>query len=234
MWGYHNVTDPSDSAMESPLCWITNSFDRSPGELLWVTSDAWGPLKGSLLNFSYGYGKVFIVPHEKVGDQMQGGMSPLPIPQFPTGVMRGRFSPGDGQLYTCGMYSWAGTQQQPGGFYRIRYTNKPVFLPTGLHAEPGALSIKFSGKLDAKLAADTASYAIKSWSLKRTANYGSEHYDERPLAVASAKLSDDGQSVRLEISDLQPTWCMEIKYTLRGAGGEPIDGVIHNTIHRLK
>ena len=31
MWGYHDVTDPSDSAMEPPVCWITNAFDRSPG-----------------------------------------------------------------------------------------------------------------------------------------------------------------------------------------------------------
>jgi hypothetical protein len=66
MFGYHDVTDSSDSAMEPPLCWITNAFDRSPAELLWVTSDKWGPLKGSLLNLSYGYGKVFVVPHESV------------------------------------------------------------------------------------------------------------------------------------------------------------------------
>ncbi len=63
-WGYHDVTDSSDAAMQQPVCWITNAFDRSPSELLWVTSDRWGPLKGSLLKFSYGYGKVHVVPHE--------------------------------------------------------------------------------------------------------------------------------------------------------------------------
>ena len=36
MWGYHDVTDPSDSAMEPPVCWITNAFDRSPAEPVWV------------------------------------------------------------------------------------------------------------------------------------------------------------------------------------------------------
>jgi hypothetical protein len=36
--------------MEPPLCWITNAFDRSPAELLWVESDRWGPLQGALLN----------------------------------------------------------------------------------------------------------------------------------------------------------------------------------------
>ena len=38
MWGYHDVTDPSDAAMEPPVCWITNAFDRSPAELVRVES----------------------------------------------------------------------------------------------------------------------------------------------------------------------------------------------------
>jgi putative heme-binding domain-containing protein len=233
MWGYHDVADSSDAAMEPPVCWITNSFDRSPAELLWVTSDAWGPLKGSLLNFSYGYGRIYVVPHERVGDLMQGGMCALPIPPLPTGVMRGRFHPENGQLYTCGMFAWAGNQTEPGGFYRIRYTGKPVHLPIGLHAVRRGLRITFSAPLDPQSAQDASRYAVKVWSLKRTENYGSEHFNEHPLAVAHAALSADGRTVSLAIPEIAPTWCMEIGYDLRGRSGEPCAGVIHNTIHRL-
>src|SRR5262249_7089026 len=74
MWGYHDVTDASDSAMEPPVCWITHTFDRSPSELLRVDSPAWGPVRGLLLNFSYGYGKTYVVLTERVGDRLQGGM----------------------------------------------------------------------------------------------------------------------------------------------------------------
>jgi putative heme-binding domain-containing protein len=146
VWGYHDVTDVSDAAMKQPVCWITNDFDRSPSELLRVTGDGWGPLKGSLLNFSYGYGKVYVVPYEKIDGQVQGGMCQLPMPQFPTGVMRGRFHPENGQLYCCGMFAWAGNQTQPGGFYRVRYTGKPVYLPTGLSAKKTGMTIQFSGE----------------------------------------------------------------------------------------
>ena len=127
---------PSDSAMEQPVCWITNAIDRSPAELVWVESKnpAWEPLRGALLCLSYGNGKIFVVPHEVVGGQMQGGVCALPIPPLPTGVMRGRFHPGDGQLYTCGLFAWAGDRTQPGGFYRVRATGKPMFLPIGLSA----------------------------------------------------------------------------------------------------
>lgn len=232
MFGYHDVTDTSDAAMEPPLCWITNAFDRSPGELLWVNSDRWGPLNGSLLNLSYGYGKVFLVPHENVDGQMQGGMIELPIPSFPTGVMRGRFHPTDGQLYLCGMFAWAGSATQPGGLYRLRATGQPMHLPLELHATRSGLKLVFTEPLDAK-SIDPANIHVKTWSLKRTKNYGSEHYDEKPLTIRSASLSDDGRTLTIDADDLRPTWCMEIRYSLKSADGHSIDGTIHNTIHRL-
>ena len=233
MWGYHGVTDPADSAMEQPLCWITNAMDRSPAQTLWVTSDAWGPLKGSLLNLSYGEGKVYVVPFETVEGQAQGGVSDLPIPRFPTGVMRGRFHPGNGQLYLCGMVGWASNQSQPGGFYRLRHTGKPVCVPIGLNATTRGMSITFSTPLDRASATERSRYAVSTWSLKRSESYGSEHHGEATLGVTSATLSDDGRTVFLTIPTIAPTWCMKIEYRLRTASGEDVEGRVHNTIHRL-
>ncbi|MBI5760245.1 MAG: hypothetical protein HZA46_17145 [Planctomycetales bacterium] len=232
MLGYHDVTDSSDSAMVPPLCWITNAFDRSPAELLWVESDRWGPLKGSLLNLSYGYGKVFLVPHENVRGTMQGGMIELPLPLFPTGVMRGRFHPTDGQLYLCGMFAWAGNATYPGGLYRLRATGQPIYLPVGLHATKSGLKLTFTEPLD-PASLDVKNLQIKTWSLKRTKDYGSKHFDEKLLDVRGAKLSADSKTLTLDVSELRPTWCMEIKYSFRSATGTPIQGTIHNTIHEL-
>jgi putative heme-binding domain-containing protein len=231
-WGYHDVADSSDPGVK-PVCWITNSFDRSPAEMLWVTSDRWGPLRGSLLNFSYGYGKIYVVPYEKLGGEVQGGMCALPIPQFPTGVMRGRFHPTDGQLYCCGMFAWAGDQTQPGGFYRVRYTGKAVHLPVGLNATKTGMKITFSGALDPKAASDPKNYAVQTWALKRSAEYGSKHYDEKRANVTGAQVSADGKTVTLAIADMKPTWCMEIRYTLSASDGAAVQGIVHNTIHRL-
>jgi hypothetical protein len=235
MWGYHDITDISDDAMEPPVCWITNAFDRSPAELVRVESGhpAWAPLRGSVLNLSYGNGKVFVVPHEVVGGKMQGGMCALPVPPSPTGIMRGRFSTADGQLYTCGLFAWAGGRTQPGGFYRIRATGRPMYVPVGLQARKGGVSITFTGRLDTKAASDPRNYSARMWSLKRTANYGSEHIDERPTPITGVKVSDDGRTVSLEMPRIRPTWCMEITYAIRGESGEAVEGAIDNTIHRL-
>lgn len=232
MWGYTDITDTSDSAMKQPLCWITNDFDRSPAELIWVPEKTWGPLAGSLLNTSYGMGKIYVVPYEMVNGQAQGGMCALPLPLFPTGVMRPRFHPTDGHLYICGMYAWAGNQTTPGGFYRVRYTGKPADLPIGLRANAAGVDITFTDALDAN-AIEAKNFEVKVWGLKRSKDYGSKHIDEHPLNVAKASLANDGKTVRLNLPDLAPTWCMEIKYRVCGADGRPISGTIHNTIHGL-
>jgi len=233
MFGYHDVTDSSDDAMEQPLCWITNAFDRSPGELLWVDSESWGSLNGSLLNLSYGYGKVYVVPYEDVNGQPQGGMCELPIPQFPTGIMRGRFRPADGHLYACGMFAWAGSRSHPGGLYRLRATGKPSWLPRELQVRANTITIEFSDRLHPSAAEDVSNYQLKVWSLKRTADYGSDHYNERGVAVTAAAVSADGHRLTLTVPDVALTWCMEIRCQVKTVDGRSVERVIHNTIHNI-
>jgi hypothetical protein len=233
-WGYHGVTDPSDGAMEPPVCWITNWFDRSPAELVRVESKSWGGLNGALLNFSYGHGKVYVVPHEKVGDAMQGGMCPLPLPPFPTGVMRGRFNPADGHLYACGMYAWAGNQQEPGGLFRVRATGKAAHLPVGFAARRGGLALTFSDPLHPRTADDPRNFGMKVWSLRRSAAYGSAHLGERAVRVEGVKLSKDRRTVFLAVPRMEPTQCLEVWYSVLGADGREVDGILHGTVHRLR
>ena len=217
MYGYTNVTDDSDSAMEQPMVWVTNSKDRSPAEMIRVPRNAWGNLGGSLLNLSYGTGRVFIVPHEEVNGQWQGAVCELPMPAFSTGIMRGRFAD-DGALYTCGLYAWAGNATSPGGFHRIRRGTTPAQVPLTFHAGKGVLSVTFSDPVS-----DSKS-SVKTWSLKRSKNYGSSHYDERELSIREVKMSSDRRTVFLEIPDLAPTQCCEVKIG---------DRVLHGTIHQI-
>jgi cytochrome c5 len=233
MWAYNHPDSSGDDAMEPSIVWITNDMDRSPAEIVRVDSKAWGPFQGSLLNISYGMGRIFLVPNETVNGQRQGGVVQLPIPDFPTGVMRGRFHPINDQLYVCGLVGWASNQQQDGGFFRVRYTGQPAWLPVELHARVGWLDLVFSDRLDSASAQDTRNFAIKAWSLKRTENYGSNHFGEHSVPVAHASLANDQRTVRLQIPDLQTTLGMEIKCELRGFDGRPFQRTIHNSIYCL-
>ena len=238
MFGYHDVTDTSDDAMEPPLAWITNAFDRSPAEILRVPAGAWQPLAGELLELSYGEGRIHLVLAEDVSPareggspRRQGGLVGLPMPDLPTGVMRGRFSATDGQLYACGLFAWAGNKTVPGGFYRIRRTAAPVRMPLQLAATSHGLRLVFSDPLDPLAAADPARWAYRSWGLVRSKQYGSKHIDERAHPIESVQVSADGRTVDLAIREFAPTWCYELTWNLEANDGAPVHGRIHGTVH---
>ena len=120
----------------------------APRRAIWVNSDKWGGLGGQLLNLSYGTGYVYVIMEEKVNGRAQGGVVRIPDFDFPTGVMRGRFHPGDGQLYACGLFAWAGNKTRPGGFYRLKHTGKPVHVPVAINALKEGVSLTFTHELD--------------------------------------------------------------------------------------
>ena len=233
MFGYNPPADSTESGMELPLVWVDRERDQSPSELLWVISKKWGALDGKLLNLSYGYGKVFVVPFEKVGDQVQGGIFELPVPRFSTGVMRGRFNPGDGQLYLCGLSAWGSTQPQLGGLYRIRKVDQPMVIPVGIKATAQGIELNFTDELDAESAEDAAHYSVKTWDLLRSRKYGSKHLNEQTLKVTKAELGKDRKSIKLTIPDIKPTWGMEIQYQLKDDRGKEVTGLVQNSIHKL-
>jgi len=234
MYGYGAPEDTSDDAMNHPLCWVDMKYDRSPAELVWAKSDSWGPLNGSLINLSYGYGKAFVVLPQEVGGIKQGGLVELPVPQFPTGIMRGRFSPKDGQFYICGMSAWSTSQMiQVGGIYRARYTEKPLNLPVKMEALSSGMMLTFSDELDETTAERIENYTISTWDLKRTRNYGSDRYNVKELSINKVTILDDNKSVLIQLPDIKPTWIMEIKYKLKDSDGKAFEGAVQNTIYKL-
>lgn len=235
MYGYGAPADSSDEAMTQPLLWIDKKYDRSPAELVWADSDRWGPLSGSLLSLSYGYGKIFVImPHQFEGTK-QGGLVELPVPQFPTGIMRGRFNPKDGQLYTLGMSAWATNQMlQVGGLYRVRYTGQSLHLPIATKALTSGVELTFAAPLDRASAEDPSRYTVTVWDLKRTRNYGSQRYNMQALTIDRVTLSENGTTVLLHLPDIAPTWIMELTYNLQGRDGQLFDGTVQSTIYALE
>ncbi len=235
MFSYGAPSDSSDAAMELPLAWLDQSTDRSPAELVRVEGGRWGPLNGSLLSLSYGYGKIFVVLPQSFDNTWQGAVAELPLPQFPTGIMRGRFNPADGQLYALGMSAWATSQMiQTGGLYRVQYTGEPLPIPVAMRSLRGQIELRFGTPLMAAAATEPARYSITTWDLMRTRNYGSERYNTTELHIAGATLSEDGTVVRLDVPNLAPTWIVEIAYQLETLDGIPASGKVQGTIHALE
>ena len=234
MWAYNPPKDSTRKAMNEPMIWVDMEFDRSPSELVWVDSEKWGPLNGSLLSFSYGYGKMQLVLHEEVNGKKQGGVIDIPKMKFYTGVMRGRFHPDDEHLYLCGMEAWSTTQnQRTGDLYRIRYTGKTITFPIKLNAKKTGMILTFASDLNSESATEISNYEVKKWDLIRSRKYGSERYNIETLDISDIKISADGKTVKLILEDIAPVDVMTIKYNVLDKEGVSLQGTVQNTIHAL-
>ncbi|HEX8912824.1 MAG TPA: DUF6797 domain-containing protein [Humisphaera sp.] len=231
---------PKPAGYEPPIAWLHPKFDRSPAEPFFVDGAKWGPLAGRLLLSSYGTGTVELVMTEEVEGRVQGGVVKLPLPQFPTGVMRARFNPADGQLYACGLFGWAGDRTQAGGLYRVRYTGRPVRVPVDLHATSAGVVVTFAEPLDPAAAADPQNYGVARWNYQRTAGYGSPDLrvndgrpGQEPMKVTGVRVSKDRRTVRLDLADMRPAMQMQISYNLDAADGGTVRGEIQSTVTAL-
>jgi hypothetical protein len=236
--GYHDKKTSDDSEMEVPMLWVSNRIDRSPAELIWVDSDRWGPLKGSLLNISYGAGKIFVIPQGEVNGTWQAGICELPVGQFPTGVMRGRFSKKDGQLYVCGLFAWAGSARaKSGGFYRVRYQGpkNKLFMPLTWDVEENGLSMTFTDPIGTDSLKDLNNFKIETFKIKRTSGYGSKHTDKKEIIIEAASLSADGRTLTLTTKNLTPARLVEMMITLYSKDNKSkVTRKIHGSIFKMK
>lgn len=223
-----------------PMCWIPYDKDNSTGSQTLITGGKWGPLDGRMLSTSYGKAKLFECIWEECEGVVQGATIELPL-SFESGIMRLRFNPADGQLYVCGLKGWETNGNRDGCLQRVRYTGKPVCLPSDLHVKKDAIAITFTCPLDPKTANDEQSYGIEQYNYRWTGKYGSEKYkvsnptqiggDE--VDIKSAKLQPDGKTVVLEIPGLRPVMQMAIQLHLEARDGTPIDCEIDNTINHI-
>ncbi len=231
---------PIPTSYDEPIAWLPMRWDNSSGGQVYVTSDKWGPWKGAPLFMSYGKCLLYGVLMDNVDGTVQASMVPFNL-KFASGVMRGRFNTQDGQLYVCGLRGWQNNATRDGGFYRVRYTGKPVRMPVRAHATKTGISITFSAALDPKSAQDLENYAVELWNYRYSGNYGSpevsvktpakESHDKLP--VKSAHLSSDQKTLFLEVDGLQPADQFGVKYSVNAADGTELRSELIGTIHKL-
>ena len=241
-YGYlpHARREPPPTDYERPVCWLPMVIDNSSGGQAWVTSDRWGPLKGQLLHTSYGRGSLFLVLMEEVNGVRQGGVVQLPL-KFDSGIMRARFNPRDGQLWVCGLQGWQTSGGRVGALQRVRYTGKPVHLPSALRVASNGLNITLTSEMDAASATDEQNYAVEEWNYEWTEKYGSPEFSmaspgkqgHDSVAIKSVKLSPDHKTVFIEIPEIKPVMQMRVRFRLKAADGAAVEHEIYNTINRV-
>jgi azurin len=217
-----------------PMVCIPRGLDHSSGGQAYVSSDRWGPLGGQLVHFSFGACSHFLVLRDEVDGQPQGAIVPL-SGDFRSGVHRGRFSPADGQLYASGMNGWHVYGVDDGCFQRVRYVGGTVQQPVHCRAHRNGVLLRFSAPLDRETAGSAANHFAQCWNYRYGPSYGSpefspSHYGtvgHDPLAIRSATVLSDGQSLFLEIPDIQPVNQLHLHVAVGGGATRDIFVTVH-------
>jgi hypothetical protein len=240
-WG--NASEPIPTEMDPPVVWLPMNVDNSPGGEVWVPSGPkWGPLAGQMLHLSYGHCILYNVLQEQVGDMMQGAVVKL-AGKFPSGIMRGRFSPKDGQLYVTGLNVWQSDAAKFGCLDRVRYTGKPVVQPVGIKTTKTGVTLTFTGGIDPASAIDRQNWSVERWNYKWTGQYGSDNYSVAApgkrgkggdlVLIDEIKVSENKKSITLNLPDMGPVHQMKFKYRLKSSDGNELSNEIYHTIYRL-
>lgn len=237
-YAFHEGRAEPPAEREPPLCWIPYGRDKSSGTLVWDMGGQWGPFNRHMIECSYDC-SIFEVIEEFVGGQVQGGVVKFPL-HFPSGVMRGRFNPADGQLYLAGLRGWSSRAVADECFQRVRYTGKPVCWPVAVKTVHDGMEVTFSAAIDPK-SVDADNIAAEQFNVVRAARYGSPEFSvkdpKKPghdaVEIKSARLLADGKTIALEIPGLKPVTNFNLTFKLTTADGAAVEQELDYTLNRV-
>ena len=242
---YHGAAGPRKNAgkygYQMPLCFVPRGVDHSPGGLEFVPLDKrWGPLAGKIIGTSYGNCTHYLVLRESIGDDVQGGVIPLPG-VFLSGAHRLRFNPHDGQLYVAGTDGWVSYALANGSLERVRYVGGEMPLPTAIESHENGLLVRFNCELNPQ-SVNANNVFCQQWNYLYSKAYGSAEFSARdpawrghdPVSARAVHLLDDGRSVFVEVPHLHPVMQFHLHMQLVTKRGKPFSPDVYYSLFHLR
>lgn len=207
-----------------PAVWFPyDKMGKSPAGFLWdQTEGGFGPFQGQVFVGDQHHASIMRVYLEKVNGHWQGACFPFRY-GFQSGVLR--LAWGKENTLFVGMTNrgWGSRGGSEQGFQRTRWSGKTPFEILKMEAQPDGFRIRFTQPLNPETALDMTSYAGESYTYKLHSDYGSPEVDKAGLKFLTAKVSADGLTLDLQISNLRPGYVHEIHFEgLRSAENKPL------------
>jgi len=235
------IAESGKYGYQMPLCFVPRGIDNSAGGLAFAPEDPrWGPLAGKLICTSFGNCSYYMVLRETIGDQVQGGIVPLPG-EFLSGAHRLSFNPSDGQLYVAGTDGWQCYAQAAGSLQRVRFVGGQMSLPTAIESHENGLLVRFNCEVDGS-SVDLQNVFCQQWNYLFSQAYGSPEFSARSpgrrghdsVQVQSVHLLDDHRSVFVEIPHLHPVMQFHLHMRLASVDGQAFSPDVYYSIFNLR
>ena len=194
-----------------PAVWFPyDRMGRSASDILFDECGGdFGPFGGQLFVGDQFGALIMRVDLELIGGQWQGACFPF-LKGLDSGVNRLAWGP-DGSLFV-GMTNrgWFSFGNRAWGLQRVVYTGEVPFEILHMRAMSDGFEIEFTKPLAPEGALDESAFAMSCFTHERWERYGSPEIDRRTLTVTSARVSEDGRTVRLVVPNLRERFVHEL------------------------
>lgn len=209
-----------------PLTWMPHAVNSSAMSQVWLFDAKMGPLNDTMTQICFNKPELLSVLLNERGRRPQAVVVSI-TDDFNFPPLNGSVNPQDGQLYLAGfqVIGWGNTLDTLAGLCRVRYTGAPSSLPREIVPMDKGVMLRFDVAVDARKAADPASYSLGTWSYKRAHTYGSAQYKADGttgidwLTPSSAYVSQDGKAVFIGVPGMKPVMQLRIGWSLTSKDG---------------
>ena len=167
-----------------------------------TTGGKFGPFANQMFVGDQTFSTVMRCSMEKVQGHYQGACFPF-REGLDCGVVGLEMQP-NGMMFVGGTNrGWGSRGSKSFCVQRLDWTGKVPFEILEMKARKQGFELVFTKPVDKKTAQDVASYELKTFTYIYQGAYGSPEVDATTATVRSAKVSEDGLKVTLEVDGLQ-------------------------------
>lgn len=220
------------SQVQVPAVWLPHGIlGISNSEILEDrTNGLFGPFAGQLFVGDQGQSKIMRVVLEKVKGQYQGVAFDFRS-GFQSGVLRMDWG-SDGSLYVGETNrGWGSAGTKTSGLERLVWTGLMPFEMKTVRAMPDGFQIEFTKPVDPKSAKDLDAYSGQSFIYKYHPVYGSPTIKKEPLSIEGVVVSDDGRTVRLQVTNMREHFIHQLNVPGLRAAQDTSLRVLHPTAY---
>ncbi len=200
--------------LQLPAVWLPHGIlGISNSEIVKIPKGVFGPFEEQLLVGDQGQSKISRVFMETVNGELQGCAWDFRT-GFQSGVLRMAWSKEGSLMVGETNRGWGSAGEASEGLQRLSWSGRVPFEMKTVKAMPDGFEITFTKPVDKKQAADISSYKVESFIYKYQAVYGSPPQNTQQCPVKGVKLSADGLTARIIVSNLRQYYIHKI--TLQG------------------
>ena len=200
--------------LQLPAVWLPHGIlGISNSEIVKIPKGVFGPFEEQLLVGDQGQSKLSRVFMETVNGELQGCAWDFRS-GFQSGVLRMAWSKEGSLMVGETNRGWGSAGEATEGLQRLSWSGRVPFEMKTVKAMPDGFEITFTKPVDKKQAADISSYSVESFIYKYQAVYGSPPQNTQKCPVKGVKLSADGLTARIIVSNLRQYYIHKI--TLQG------------------